>query len=96
VDADAWLESLDPCVLDGWIAYDRLEPISSPWQHTATLCMVIWEAMSAIAAGHGVKLPERKLEDFMPSREPGQTTGETQQRIDPEHLEAVLRRRFGV
>lgn len=95
MDVDAWFASLDSRVLDGWIAYDQLEPISSPWLHTATVCMVLWQAMQAIAAGQGVKLPDRKAEDFMPTREP-EPADQSRERITPEKLEAVLRRRFGV
>ena len=96
VDADAWIESLDPRVLDGWIAYDRLEPISSPWQHTATVCVTLWEALRAIASGQGVKLPEQTLEDFIPRRQVDQQAEKSRERICPEKLEAALRRRFGV
>jgi hypothetical protein len=91
---DAWLAGLDPTVLDWWLAFDRIEPISQPWTHTATLCAAVWEALSAIAAAQGVELPARKPEYWIPNRQAVESRQPTN-RIDPEQLEAIMRRRFG-
>jgi hypothetical protein len=93
---ETWLASLDPRVLDGWLAFDRLEPISQPWMHSATICQVLWDALGAIAAAQGVELPKRSVDDWIPDRQASEATAQKSERIDPEQLQAALRRRFGV
>jgi hypothetical protein len=97
VDVEAWLDSIDPSVIDRWLAYDRLEPISAPWQHTAQVCAALWEAIAIIAAGQGVELPPRSGEYWIPDR-----TGSRQppapaatNTTDLAAAEAALAKRFG-
>ena len=90
------MEQLDPRVLDGWLAFDRIEPISQPWMHTATICQVLWDALGAIASAQGVTLAKRQVEDWIPERQASEPRKATNRPIDPQQLQAALRRRFGV
>jgi len=76
------------------MAYDRLEPISSPWQHTATLAAEIYHAVAYYAATQGVTLPERKTEDWIPTRTAA--APEPAKRMTADEIEAVMRRKFNV
>jgi hypothetical protein len=94
---EAWLDSIDPSVIDRWLAYDRIEPISTPWHHTAEVCRQIWEALQYWAAKQGIELPARAADHWIPDRSgaasaapptPSYTT-------DLAAAEAALARRYG-
>ena len=96
---DTWLASIDPTLIERWLAYDRLEPISSPWQHTATLAFAMWEAIRRLATAQGVDLPARLPDAWIPSRESRETPRESatspSERMDAAEIQSLLHRKFG-
>lgn len=76
-------------MIDGWVAYDRVEPIRDEWEHTGTIASELREVVRMIAAAHGMKpLPDStEPADYRPSvnREPKQP-----QEMSDEQLRRVM------
>lgn len=60
------MNGVEERVLDFWDAYDRIDPIPSPWFQTATVCQQLEFLMMATSASAGHKHTPRKFEDFLP------------------------------
>lgn len=65
-DPIAWIDSVEPAVIDRWLEYDRFEPIPSPWLQSATIAAEVYRVASWIAASNGEKLDAKRVADFMP------------------------------
>lgn len=65
-DPIAWIDSVDPSVIDCWIEYDALEPIPYPWLQSATIAAEVYRTTAFIAAANGQKIDTRKVSEFMP------------------------------
>ncbi|TWU19566.1 hypothetical protein [Allorhodopirellula heiligendammensis] len=65
-DPIAWIDTVDPYVLDCWLAYDSREPIPYPWLQSATIAAEAYRTTSFISAGNGAVLDSRAVRDFMP------------------------------
>jgi hypothetical protein len=68
VDVDAWLETLPYGALDGWQAFDTIEPIGEQRKQTAEIATAIRRLIGVIMANHGVTTTDVRWEDCMPSR----------------------------
>lgn len=82
-------------MLDGWIAYDRLEPISSDWVHTGTLAAAAHNAVVLQAAVQGVTLEPRAPADYCPDRT-ATAAPQTAAAMTAEQVAEALHRRLGV
>lgn len=67
-DPLAWLDSVDPVVVDCFALSCDLDPLPDPWLQTATIAMEIYQLASLIGAYKGIRLPELKIGHWMPSR----------------------------
>lgn len=88
VDFDAWLSNLDPRVLDQWVAFDRVEPISDPWQHTGTIASEVHEVVRWIAMERGVQVEATSPDDYRPRRAVPRATPGGDDAYD--HMAAVM------
>ncbi len=61
-----WIDTVDPRVIDCWIAYDSHEPIPYPWLQTATIAAEAYRTTAFVAAANGQRLDHRKVASFMP------------------------------
>lgn len=81
-------------MIDGWLAYDRIEPISSQWSHTATAAAAAHNAVALLAAAQGVQIEPASPADYVPNR-----TAELRPEREPlnaDQVQEILRRKFGV
>lgn len=65
-DPVAWIDSVEPYVIDCWLAYDAHEPIPYPWLQSATIAAEAYRTTAFISAGNGHVLDARAVRDFMP------------------------------
>lgn len=84
-DPIGWIDSVDPQVLDCWIAFDAIEPIPYPWLQSATIAAESYRTASFIAAAHGGTLEPRRVADFMPETSDVSRGGAT---MTPEQMAA--------
>ena len=80
--------------MTGWLAYDRIEPISAEWAHTATTAAAAHNAGVLIAAAHGVDLEPVTPDQFIPDREAQPET--PPERMTADEIQQALARRFGI
>lgn len=68
-DPITWIDTVDPAVLDRWIAYDAVEPIPDPWLAAGTIAAEVGHVAGITAACHGVEPPPpRSPMSFVPGR----------------------------
>lgn len=65
-DPLTWIDTVDPYVIDCWIAYDAVEPIPYAWLQTAVMAAETYSVTGMVAANKGVKVPPKAVRDFMP------------------------------
>ena len=67
-DPLSWVDTVDPLVIDCWLENQLYDPLPDPWLQTATIAMEIYQLASLIGASNGIRLPELKIDHWMPSR----------------------------
>jgi hypothetical protein len=67
-DPLAWLDTVDPVVVDCFAISCEQYPLPDPWLQTATIAMEIYQLASLIAASKGARFPELSIDHWMPAR----------------------------
>lgn len=89
-DVVRWLNELDPAVLDWWEAFDRVDRISSEWEHTGAIAAEVHDVVRWLAAQAGVELPATLPADYAPRLVPVDRTSDPADSYDA--LSAAMNR----
>lgn len=66
-DPVAWIDTVDPYVIDCWLAYDAVEPIPFPWLQSATIAAEVYRSAEIAGIGKIERLQPKRVKDFMPA-----------------------------
>jgi hypothetical protein len=67
-DVEAWLEGVEPRVLEFWQAFDFVEPIGEQWRQTAETNKLLSRVVELMAARFGIEMEPTTIEELMPQR----------------------------